>query len=80
MKADKEVMEACRESREPTSVEPESKAEHEVPKKERTVKPVGAMKKQHGDWNLAIGCCKRRRNGPRVMVGPGRCWPPPAEE
>jgi hypothetical protein len=41
MKADWEVMEACLESMEPTSVQIESVAVHEgVPKEEAAVKPV----------------------------------------
>jgi hypothetical protein len=29
---------------------------HEVPKEEATVMPVGGLRKQHRDWNLATGC------------------------
>jgi hypothetical protein len=44
-------------SKETTSLVVESEAEHEeVPKEEATVKPGRALKKQHGDRNLAVGC------------------------
>jgi hypothetical protein len=37
----------------------ESEVEHEVPKAEATMKPVRALKKQHGDCNLAVGHCQK---------------------
>jgi hypothetical protein len=56
MTARKETMEACRESKEPTSVEKESIAVHqEVPKEEAAVKTVRALTKQYEDQNLAVG-------------------------
>jgi hypothetical protein len=45
---------------EASSEEIESKAEHEeVRKEEAARKPVRALKKQHRDKNLAIGCCQK---------------------
>lgn len=56
MMACQEVMEACLESKEPTSEEIESVMELEgVPKEEATMKHVRALKKWHGNWNLALG-------------------------
>jgi hypothetical protein len=34
----------------------------------------GALEDRFGDRCLAIRQCKRRRNGPRVMVRPDRSW------
>jgi hypothetical protein len=54
MTACQEATDACLESKEPSSLEIESVAEHEkVPKKEATVPPVGAMKKWHRGQHLA---------------------------
>jgi hypothetical protein len=50
----------------------------EDPKEEAAVETCGALKKQHGDRHLAVGC-RQKLNGPREMVGPGRSWPSPAE-
>jgi hypothetical protein len=51
-------MKACLESKEPTSLEVQSKAEHEeVPKEGAAVKPIGALKKLYGGWDLALRCC-----------------------
>jgi hypothetical protein len=48
-------MEACLESKEPTSEEIESEAEHEeVPKEEAAAETFGALKKWHGDQHLAV--------------------------
>jgi hypothetical protein len=63
----KEAPEACLESKEPASLQIESEAEHEeVPKQEAAVKPVRALKKWHGDQNLALGShqkLKKRTQG-----------------
>jgi hypothetical protein len=57
MMACQEAMEACLESKEPTSVEIESIVVHEeVPKEEAAVKTVRALKERCGDWHLAVGC------------------------
>jgi hypothetical protein len=57
-----EKAEACLESKEPTSLETEPVVVHEeVPKEDATAKTLGASKKRHGDWNLAV----RRRGQPK---------------
>jgi succinate dehydrogenase/fumarate reductase flavoprotein subunit len=59
MKARREATEACRESKETTSLAIESVAVHEeVPKEEAALEPVRALRERHGDRNLAVG---RRR-------------------
>jgi hypothetical protein len=46
---------ACLESNEPTSLEVGSEAEHEeVPKEKPAVEASRTLKKQHGDWYLAV--------------------------
>jgi uncharacterized protein YqfA (UPF0365 family) len=55
-----EKMEACLEKMEATDLEAnpeemESKAVHQISKEEATVQTVRALKKRHGDWNLAVG-------------------------
>jgi hypothetical protein len=65
-----EAMEACLESKEPASLEVEFEAEHEeVHKEEATVKPVRALKKWHGDWNLAIRHCQKPKKRAHGNVG-----------
>jgi hypothetical protein len=58
---------ACQKVKKPASEEIESEVKHkEVPKEEAVVKPVRALKKRLGDWNLALGCCgqlKERTQG-----------------
>jgi hypothetical protein len=64
MKDGREEMTACQEKREaypeimePTSLDVESKVEHEeVLKEGATVKSLGALRKQHGSQKLAAGC------------------------
>jgi hypothetical protein len=36
----------------------------EAPKEEAAVETFEALKKRHGDWNLAIGCCREPRKLP----------------
>jgi hypothetical protein len=49
------MMEGCLESKEPTSNEIQSVAEHEeVPEEKAVVKTIRTLKKWHGDWHLAI--------------------------
>jgi hypothetical protein len=43
----------------------------EVPMEEAAGKPVGALKKQHGDQNLAIGC---RQKPKKRIQGNGGSW------
>jgi hypothetical protein len=78
-KACQEATEGCLESNEPTSSEVEAIAVHEkVPKEEAAVKTSRALKKWHGDQQLAIR--HSQRTGPRAMVGPRRSLPPPCQE
>jgi hypothetical protein len=73
-------MEACLESKEPTSVEIESVAVHdEVPKEEAITKTVRALKEWYGDRQLAVGHCQQLKKWAKAMVVPGRIWPPAAE-
>jgi hypothetical protein len=67
-----EAMEACLDSKEPTSLEVVSEVEHEeVPKEEAAVKTVGALKKRHLDRHLAIG----HRGQPKKQTqGNGGSW------
>jgi hypothetical protein len=59
----------------------ESEAEHEkVLKEEAGVKSVGALKNRIGAGIQLQGTTGNRRNGSRVMVGPGRNSQPPPEE
>jgi hypothetical protein len=65
-------MEACLESKEPTSVEIKSVEVHEeVPKEEATVKTVRALKERYGDRHLAIGCCRQLK---KQTQGNGGFW------
>jgi hypothetical protein len=67
-----EATEACLESKEPTSLKVESIAVHEeVPKEEAAVETFGALKKRHGDWHLAIGCCRQLK---KWTQGSGGSW------
>jgi hypothetical protein len=60
MRACQEAAEACLESKEPTSVEIESKLEHqEVPKEEALVETFGALKDWYVDQYLAVECCRQ---------------------
>jgi hypothetical protein len=55
MTACQEMMGACLETKEPTSVEREFESEHpEVPKEGEAVNSFGALKMQHGDRHLAV--------------------------
>jgi hypothetical protein len=72
MTAYQEAMEACQESKEPTSVEMESLVVHEeVAKEEATVKTVRALKKRYGDWHLATGRFRQLKKPPQ---GTGGSW------
>jgi hypothetical protein len=53
-----EAMHACLENKEPTSLESVTVHE-EVPEEEAAVQPVRALKQQHGDQHLAIGCSRK---------------------
>jgi hypothetical protein len=53
--------------------------QQEVPKEEAAVKTVRAQKKRYGDRHVVVGCADSCKNEPRVMMGPGRNWPPSAE-
>jgi hypothetical protein len=60
-----DVMEAHLEKvKEPTSVEMTSAVVHEVHKEDAAVKPVGALRKWHRNWNLAI----RRHKEPKEQT------------
>jgi hypothetical protein len=73
-------MEACMESREPTSVEIESVVVHEeVAKEKAVVKPVRALKKWYRDQRLAMRRCSQPKTQTMAVVGPGRSWLPPSE-
>jgi hypothetical protein len=67
-----DATEAFLESKKPTSLEVESKAEHdEVPKEEAAVETFGASKKRHRDRHLAIRC----RSQPKKRTqGNGGSW------
>jgi hypothetical protein len=62
-----EATEACLESKEPTSLEVESVAEHEeIPKEEASVQTSRALKKRYGDRHLSVkrrGQRKKRTQG-----------------
>jgi S-methylmethionine-dependent homocysteine/selenocysteine methylase len=63
-------MMAYPEKQEEISEETESKLKHqEVPKEEATVETVTALKKQHGNRQLIVGCCEKP-NRPKAMVDP----------
>jgi hypothetical protein len=58
IKAWRKETEACLESKEPTTLEVGSVAVHEeAPKEDAALKPIGALKKRHGDRNLAVRPC-----------------------
>jgi hypothetical protein len=77
MEASKEKLEAHPEKVEANPKEMKPVAVHEeIRKEEAAVETFGALKKWHGDQHLAVG---RRRNGPRVLVGPRRSGLPHAE-
>jgi hypothetical protein len=71
----KEIIEDMKAEREAMEVYPEemkSVAEHEeVPKEEAAVKPVRALKKQHGDQHLAIACHGQLK---KQTQGDGASW------
>jgi hypothetical protein len=67
-----EVVEACLESMEQTSLEVESMAVYEeVFKEEAAVKTVGALKKWHRAQHLAIRCCGQLK---KHTHGNGGSW------
>jgi hypothetical protein len=64
------VTEIYPEKMEANSEEMKSVVEHEeVPKEEAVVKPVSALKKWHGDWNLAAGHCQKLKERNQGNVG-----------
>jgi hypothetical protein len=57
-----------------------SKLEHqEVTKEEGTVETLGALKKRHGDWHVAIAHHDQPKKRTLCNGGSGRSWLPPME-
>jgi hypothetical protein len=72
MMAQQEVIDACLESKEPTSLGVEFEAEHEqVPQEKAAVETFRALKKQHGDWHLAVRHCGQPK---KWTQGNGGSW------
>jgi hypothetical protein len=44
----------------------------EVPKEKSTVKTVIALKRQHGDWHLAVRCCDQPKKQTQRNCGSGK--------
>jgi hypothetical protein len=66
-----EATETCMESKEPSSVQKESAAVHEIPNEDAAVKTVRGLKKRHGGRHLALG---RRRKLKKRIQGDGGSW------
>jgi hypothetical protein len=70
-----EKTDACLEKEEPAPEEPKAVAEtEEVPEGATDEEAIGVTEDRSRNLRLAVGC-----RGPNVMVGWGKCLPPPSD-